>query len=144
MADVQKDVGQASPGHVQQMLRTHPGKPAINAALLECIQACFDCSQACIACADACLGEEDPKMLARCIRLNQDCANICDATGKILSRQTATEPAIANAVLQACIVACRQCGDECARHAQKMKHCEVCADACRRCEQACSKLVASA
>jgi hypothetical protein len=67
---------------------------------VECIEACYDCAQSCTACADACLGEEDPKLLARCIRLNLDCANICDATGKILSRQTAFKPQMARAALQ--------------------------------------------
>ena len=132
-------------GHVQQMLQTHPGRPALDRdALLQCIQACFDCAQSCISCADACLGEKEPSALVRCIRLNQDCANICEMTGKILSRQTAFEPAMARAVLQTCVAACRLCGDECERHAQVMAHCRVCAEACRRCEQACQSLVAAA
>jgi hypothetical protein len=82
--------------------------------------------------------------MVRCIRLNLDCANICEATGKILSRQTAFEPAMAQAILQACVAACRLCGDECERHAQAMEHCQICAEACRRCEQACQRLLAAA
>lgn len=137
--------GSAFLGHVEQMLKTHPGQPGLDrTALLECIQACFDCAQACISCADACLAEADVKMMVRCIRLNQDCANVCEATGKILSRQTAFDPAMARAVLQACLAACKLCGDECARHAKMMAHCKVCEDACRRCEQACTKLLAMA
>jgi hypothetical protein len=125
--------GQGFLGHVQQMLQTHPGKGSLDrAGLLECIQACFDCAQACIACADACLGEPGPKPRVRCIRLNQDCTDVCEATGKVLSRQTA------------CLTACRLCAEECAQHAQKMEHCRVCADACRRCEEACRKLLALA
>lgn len=131
-------------GHVQQMLQTHPGSPSVDrTALLECIQTCFDCAQSCVSCADACLGEENVKMLARCIRLNQDCANVCEATGKILSRQTAFEPAMARAILQACMTACKLCGDECSKHAQQHEHCRMCADACRRCEQACTRLLAA-
>jgi hypothetical protein len=38
-------------------------------------------------CADACLGEEKVEMLRRCIRLNLDCADVCNATGRMLSRQ---------------------------------------------------------
>jgi len=145
MAQTTGTQGAAFLGHVQQMLQTHPGKPQLeSAALLQCIQACFDCAQACISCADACLGEENPKPMTRCIRLNQDCANVCEATGKILSRQTAFDVTVARAILQACTVACKQCGDECSRHAQAMKHCEVCAEACRRCEQACNTLLQAA
>lgn len=132
-------------GHVEQMLQTHPGKTSMDrAALLECIQACFDCAQSCIACADACLGEKNPADMVRCIRLNQDCANVCEATGKVLSRQTAFEPQLANALLQACSVACRLCAEECGKHAKMMEHCRVCEESCRRCEEACRKLLAAA
>lgn len=80
-------------------------------------------------------------MLNRCIRLDLDCADICDATGRIVSRQTATEPQLVRAVLEACATACKLCGDECDQHGQHgMEHCRVCAEACRRCEQACNEL----
>jgi len=128
--------------HVQEMLAAHPRKSFVTGdTLLACIQACFDCQQTCIACADACLSESDVSSLLQCIRLNYDCANVCEAAGKILSRQTAFQTAIPRAVLDACIVACRACGDECDKHAAQMAHCRVCADACRRCEQACAVLV---
>ncbi len=128
-----------------RMIQTNPSKVQVDErTLAECIQACFDCEQACTACADACLGEEQIEMLIRCIRLNLDCADVCDATGKIVSRQTAFEPVMVQAMLRACAEACRLCGDECAMHAQHgMEHCRVCAEACRRCEQACNQLVSS-
>src|SRR5919107_394823 len=62
---------------------------------------------------DACLGEDEPKSLARCIRLNLDCADMCDATGRIFSCQTAFEPQMARAALQACAEACRHCQQAC-------------------------------
>src|SRR5215218_1566695 len=75
------------------MLRTSPSRIGYDAGdLAPCIEACFACAQTCTACADACLGEQDIQMLARCIRLDLDCADICSATGSILSRQTAFEP----------------------------------------------------
>ena len=131
--------------HAQQMVQTNPSQvPFDAAALTQCIEACFDCAQACTACADACLGEQNIQMVIRCIRLDLDCADICDATGKVLSRQTAFEPAMTRAALQACATACRLCGDECETHAQHgMQHCAACADACRRCEQACNQLISA-
>jgi hypothetical protein len=110
---------------------------------VECVEACFDCAQSCTACADACLGEDDSKSLTRCIRLNLDCADVCDATGRILSRQTAFEPEMARAALRACAEACRLCGDECERHASHHEHCRVCAEACRRCERACNDVLSA-
>ena len=127
----------------QQMIQTHRAPlPLDAAALAECISACFACAQACTACADACLAEPDLRSLIRCIRLNLDCANLCDATGHVLSRQTAFEPAMARAALAACAEACRVCGDECSQHAQHgMEHCNYCAEACRRCGAACNRLL---
>ena len=129
--------------HVAQMLQTHPSKTQIDEALLrECIEACFDCAQTCTACADACLGEQQHlQMLVRCIRLNLDCADVCETTGRLLSRQTEPDWSLIRAQLEACAAACRSCGDECQRHAGMHQHCQVCAESCRRCEQACNRLL---
>lgn len=132
---------------VQQMLATHPrASGAETSALAACIQECFSCAQCCTTCADACLGEQGHlEHLVRCIRLNLDCADICDATGSVLSRLTEADPAVLQAQLRACATACRACGNECARHAEgmNMEHCRVCAEACRRCEAACERLLAA-
>ncbi len=99
--------------HARQMVRTNPSGAAVEeAALVECIEACFDCAQVCAACADACLGEDDPGHLVRCIRLDLDCADVCDATGRIMSRQTEPDHSLLQAQLQACAAACKACGDE--------------------------------
>ena len=130
--------------HARQMIETNPSQVSVDTdALVECIEACFDCAQTCTACAEACLGEEDIQMLARCIRLDLDCADIYFTTGNILSRQTAFEPEMARVTLQACSQACRLCGEECEQHAEHMEHCRVCAEACRRCESACNNLLSA-
>jgi hypothetical protein len=130
--------------HVQQMLQTNPSSAVVDeATLVECIEACFDCAQSCAACADACIGEGNLQMLARCIRLDLDCADICFATGRILSRQTATEPQMLRASLQACAEACRLCVEECENHAGHHEHCGACAESCRRCEQACNNVLSA-
>ncbi len=126
----------------QEMLQTHPSGTAVDAdALTELIDSCFECAQACTACADACLGEENIQMLARCIRLDLDCADVCDATGRVLSRQVAFEPEMARPVVDACARAVKLCGDECEQHAEHHEHCRVCMEACRRCEDACNRVL---
>lgn len=90
--------------HMRQMLETHP-RPSHSvdqAALLECIEACFDCVQTCTSCADACLSEDMAKELVRCIRLNLDCVDVCDTTVRVLARQTETDLQLVRAQLQAC------------------------------------------
>lgn len=130
--------------HVTEMLKTSPGKPIFaNDALIQCIEACFDCAQSCDACADACLGEQQIDMLRRCIRLNQDCADVCIATGRMLSRQQHADVSLVRAQLDACLLACQSCGDECAKHAQRHEHCRVCAEACRTCARACQIAIAA-
>ncbi len=122
---------------IEEMLSTHPLKQQMKPAIPSTIAAIFECADACLSCADACLAEEQVQNLVRCIRLNLDCAEICETTGKILSRQTEADPELLRAQLQACIVACRRCADECDRHAQMHEHCRICAEVCRECEEVC-------
>jgi hypothetical protein len=136
-----------SMSYARQMLEASPNQPEFEREMLvRCIEACFDCGQACTACADACLGEDAVKELTRCIRLDLDCVDVCEMTGRALSRQLATDAQLVRTLLEACAQACRSCGDECERHARdmNMEHCGVCAEACRRCEQACNELLAAA
>jgi hypothetical protein len=128
--------------HVIQMLEAHP-KATVNEALARCIEECAACALICTSCADACLAEEDVQDLVRCIRLNLDCVDLCEATGRVLARQTSSDPRLAQAVVEACVQACRVCAEECERHAEHHEHCRLCAEACRRCEQACTALLAS-
>jgi hypothetical protein len=110
--------------------------------LRACIDACVECAQACTACADACLSENMVAELTTCIPSDLDCADVCDSTGRVLSRHTGYDANLTRAVLEACATACTTCGDECERHASMHEHCRICAEACRRCEQACRDLLA--
>jgi hypothetical protein len=128
-----------------EMLDTYPGEPGADRALLvACIDACSDCAGSCTQCADACLAEESVQHLTTCIRLNLDCADVCTATGRVVSRRTGYDAEVTGAVLRACIEACGKCAAECEIHAAHgMEHCRVCAADCRRCEQACKELLAA-
>jgi hypothetical protein len=124
--------------HAMQMISTHPDvRGNTNDVLIRCIEECYDCAQACTSCADACLAEEMVTQLRQCIRLNQDCADVCAATGRLASRRTGSNEALLKMMLEACAEACRLCGIECDRHGDQHEHCQICADTCRRCEQAC-------
>ncbi len=85
--------------------------------------------------------EESVAELRKRARTNLGCADICDATGRVLSRHTGYDADLTRAMLEACAAACNACADECARHADTHEHFRVCADACRRCKQACRDLV---
>jgi hypothetical protein len=131
--------------YADALARAWPGKTTIDRdAIVACIDACSHCAQACTACADASLAEAEVQTLIRCIRLDLDCADICSATTRVLTRQTAFDATLAHSLLQACATICRTCGDECEHHgAHGMEHCRICAEACRRCEQACQRALST-
>ena len=128
-----------------EMLRTYPGDLGgiDREALTACIEECFTCAQACTACADACLSEQMVAELVKCVRTNLDCADICDTTGRVLSRHTGYDANLTRTMVEACLTAWQACGDECERHAAMHEHCRICAEACRRCERACRDLLAT-
>ncbi|MFC8295945.1 four-helix bundle copper-binding protein [Streptomyces sp. NPDC057242] len=127
----------------KDMLATYPQDPGDidRDKLTRCIEACIACAQTCIACADACLSEGMVGDLAKCIRTDTDCAGICTATAAVFSRHTGYDANITRAILKACAMVCKACGDECATHADMHEHCRICAEVCRSCEQACNELL---
>ena len=129
---------------VRSMLRSHP-HPASRAGdeALACIEACAECAATCTTCADACLEEGEVASLVKCIRLNLDCADICEVTGRLIARPSRSDEPTLEALLQACAKVCRACADECEAHAEHMEHCRVCAEACRACAEACEEMAAA-
>lgn len=100
-----------------------------NKALLDTLK---DCEAECNHCTIACLEEQDIQMLATCIKLDIDCAEICRTTASFIERGSEH----ADHLLKACAEICEACAEECEKHTQ-MEHCEKCAEACRRCAEAC-------
>ncbi len=130
------------PHHAKSMLDTYPRSINVDTQLLaDTIDAVFECAQTCSACAAACLAEERVSDLVKCIRLNLDCADICEVTGRVISRPVEYDATVSQAILEACARVCKSCGDECEGHGANMEHCRVCAESCRRCEEACRKLL---
>jgi Domain of Unknown Function (DUF326) len=126
------------------MVKAYPAEINLDRELLaRCVDACIACAQACTACADACLSKEMIDQLRKCIRSDLDCADICEATGRVLSRHTGYDANLTRAQLLACAQACKSCGEECEGHAEMHEHCRICAEACRRCEQACQEVLAA-
>jgi hypothetical protein len=102
-----------------------------------CMDACNDCADACDECAASCLKEPDPKMMARCIALDMDCAQICRMAAAYMARDSE----FVDLICQACAEICDACADECSKHS--MSHCQECAQACRRCADECRRMAAA-
>ncbi|MEA2934520.1 MAG: hypothetical protein QOD74_1166 [Variibacter sp.] len=128
---------------IASMLRSHPRQSPEADALARAAAAASHCAQICIVCADACLSEKDPRHLAECIRLDLDCAAICEATTAVLLRTGQPGPQPMQALVAACSVACKVCAEECLKHAQMHEHCRICAEACEACHDACEEMLKS-
>ncbi|CAN5643749.1 four-helix bundle copper-binding protein [soil metagenome] len=127
-----------------QMITSSPqSDAALSGPLSEAIDQLLACAASCAICAEACLHEDDPRSQVDCISSNSDCADVCMATARVLGRASAGLSAMARLQVEACIEACRTCGDECDRHASHMEHCAICRDACRECERLCQALLSS-
>jgi hypothetical protein len=105
--------------------------PKTNKSLIEVLNAC---AAECNHCAAACLDEQDIMMLARCVKLDLDCAGICQLTSSLLAR--GSEHGLH--LLEECAEICNACAKECEKHASKMDHCKACAEMCRKCASECS------
>lgn len=101
----------------------------------ELINSLSNCVIACEHCASSCLEEDNVKMMARCIKLDHDCADICNLAMKYLSRNSEDT----NSVVELCATICAKCAEECEKHDHD--HCKECAEACRNCEESCREFL---
>jgi len=116
--------------YARQMLDSYPRTVNVDASVLAAaIDAISDCAQACTADTDADLSEQNLAEMVTCIRLCRDCTDICTATGGVISRLAEYDPSATRPLLEACVAICKNCGDECERHAHH-QHCRVCERAC--------------
>ena len=97
---------------------------------------CIACMIACERCASECLREQGVKMMARCIELDRDCADICALAVRLMSRGSE----FAARLCALCAEVCEACERECAKH--DAQHCKDCAEACRKCAEECRKMAA--
>jgi hypothetical protein len=120
------------------MVASHPNAPSEpNEAFVLLLNEAASCAQTCLACADACLGEDAVPALTHCIRLNADCADVCETLTRLLSRLSGPNKDLQRGMIELRAMACEQCADECERHAVHHLHCRLCAQTCRRCVDQC-------
>jgi len=95
------------------------------------IQELVKCALSCEYCMSICLDEKDVTMMAHCIELQRDCADICFQAAKLLQRDSE----VGHKYLLICEEICRLCAEECLK--SDHEHCKVCSEACRQCAEAC-------
>jgi hypothetical protein len=128
---------------VRQRMEAHPESTATDLGRLsDCIQALTDCAQSCTLCADACLAEDKLAQLRACIRLNQNCADVCWMAASLATRQGHPDWQLLRGAVELATKACDACAAECELRASHHRHCQLCADACRTTQAACDALLA--
>lgn len=90
------------------------------------------CARECRHCAQACQEEDQAASLEGCIRLGQDCADLCALGADLLRRHSIFH----SRLRQLCAEACEACADECTRH-PGLDQCRECEEACRQCAETC-------
>jgi hypothetical protein len=75
-------------------------------------------------------------MMARCIELDMDCAQICRLAAAYMARGSEN----AAELCRVCAQICRTCAEECKNHSAD--HCQHCAETCLACAEQCEKMAA--
>ena len=121
---------------IKEMIKEHPQVgDDYNEELGEAIRHAMYCAVICNSCADACSAEEMD--MRRCIRLCMDCADVCNALSRVAARRTSGNTVVIKSLLETCILACKVCAEECAKHDNA--HCKRCETMCRECMEDCVK-----
>ena len=79
--------------------------------------------------------------MRQCIRACLDCADVCEATGKLAVRRTGSNEAVLRETLELCARICDACAAECEKH--EHEHCRLCAQMCRECAEDCRNAAVS-
>lgn len=110
----------------------------MSSKLTAVIDQTFECQKVCNMCFDACLKEDDVKMMAECIRLDRECADIC----AIVSTFATREGSLTTDLISLCATICQACAKECEKH-KEMEHCQKCAEVCYETAKVCRDYVGS-
>jgi hypothetical protein len=114
---------------------------APQAVLVDAVDALHDCEKASTACAMAMITGGG---MAEEVHRALDCADVCAAAVRVLSRGAPSDPRVVGAVVEAAAVACEAAAEACGRHADHHPHCRTHAAGARACAEALRALQRSA
>ena len=107
------------------------------------ISVCQSCVNICNTCSDDMIGMEsydNQELMARCIRLCRECADICSLAVSWMSRSSL----LSKQICRLCAEVCNACAEACEQHAPHHKLCGPCAEECRRCTAVCMEMAGAA
>lgn len=129
---------------VEKLLDAYPAETGMPPRVLgEAVDKLYECAGVCLTCADAAAAEQDPEkivMSIKCVRLDNDCADLCTVTARILARQTGYDAPTTTAVIEATRTVLRASADA-AEEFKEIPYFELSARACRETERLLGELV---
>jgi hypothetical protein len=99
-----------------------------NGKILQELKACITL---CDICFINCLSEDNATQMNECISLSRECAEICQLTASLLTRDSKR----IDKYLKICSEACNACAEHCEKY--EMEYCRFCAAVCRVCSKMC-------
>ncbi len=106
---------------------------ALTAAIADCVQKGQVCLNHCL----TLLGQGD-KVMAACAQSVNQMLAVCGALQELANQDSKQVPRLASIALDVC----KQCEDECKKHADKHEQCRACGESCAACYQECKKVAA--
>ncbi|WP_406725064.1 Rho termination factor N-terminal domain-containing protein [Streptomyces sp. GD-15H] len=129
---------------VEKLLDAYPAETGTPPRLLgEVVDKLYECAGVCLTCADAAAAEQDPEkivMSIKCVRLDNDCADLCTVAARILARQTGYDAPTTMAVIEATRIVLRASADA-GEEFKGTLYFDLSAKACRETEQLLGRLV---
>ncbi len=129
---------------VEKLLDAYPAQTGMPPRLLgEAVDKLYECAGVCLTCADAAAAEQDPEkivMSIKCVRLDNDCADLCTVAARILARQTGYDAPTTMAIIEATRTVLRASADA-AEEFKETTYFQLSAKACRETEQLLGQLV---
>lgn len=110
-----------------------PANAALAAAASDCLQKGQLCTSHCL----VLLGQGDKDMAACAQSVNQMMA-LCGALQQLANQNSRQLAKLASLVMDAC----KQCEDECRKHADQHPECKACGEGCAACYKECKKIAA--
>ncbi|MBT2421860.1 Rho termination factor N-terminal domain-containing protein [Streptomyces sp. ISL-22] len=129
---------------VEKLLDAYPAETGMPPRLLgEAVDKLYECAGVCLTCADAAAAEQDPEKIVlsiKCVRLDNDCADLCTVAARILARQTGYDAPTTMAIIEATRTVLRASADA-AEEFKDTTYFELSARACRETERLLEQLV---
>lgn len=128
-------VGNAQAAEHDMSMHAHHHGAAADETLARAAADCVQKGQVCLNHCLELLGQGD-KDMASCARSVNQMLALCGALQQLANQHSKLLPKLATLAVDAC----KECADECKKHAEKHDSCKACGESCAACAKECQKI----